>query len=217
LNYNASTHTFTCGNTGGTVASVAFNGIAGGSNTTAAMTCGTGCSIVPVGGGIVNANQINGTAAAASATVDATNAANIASGTLPSTRLSDSARTRSFGITIDGGGSTITTGQKGYTQIPYSCTVIGWSAIADQSGSITVDVDRHASSAPPSAPAVPNTTTDKISASAPVTLTGAQTAAGANTAISTWTPAISAWDTVGWNVTSASGLTRVTLQVHCQI
>ncbi|GAI94589.1 unnamed protein product [marine sediment metagenome] len=41
---------------------------------------------------------------------------------------------------IDGGGSAITTGQKGHLEIPFACTITGWTILADQSGSIVVDV-----------------------------------------------------------------------------
>src|SRR5215469_4716294 len=44
---------------------------------------------------------------------------------------------------IDGGGSTITTGAKGsILPIPWAATINQWSVIADQSGSITIDILR---------------------------------------------------------------------------
>src|SRR5690242_15534736 len=87
-------------------------------------------------------------------------------------------------------------------QIPFGCTITGWAIMADVSGSASVDICFHAGSAPPSAPSIPNTTTDKISASAPVALSSAQSAAGGASAISTWTTALSQWGSVLFNLTS---------------
>ncbi len=107
-----------------------------------------------------------------------------------------------IGMVIDGGGSAITTGVKHYLSIPFACTITGWDIVADQSGSISVEIDKHAA-------AVPNTSTDKISASAPVSLSSAQLAQGGS--ISGWTTAIAANDVLGYNVASAATLTRVTI------
>jgi hypothetical protein len=87
LNYNTTTHLFSCGVTGGTAGSAAFNTLTGGSNSGMAAVCSTGCSINPALSGVVNANQISGSTPAASATTDTTNAANISSGTIPAGRL----------------------------------------------------------------------------------------------------------------------------------
>jgi hypothetical protein len=127
-----------------------------------------------------------------------------------------SGRYKTVGITIDGGGTVITTGTKGAIQVPFAGTIIGWSIIADLSGSISVEVDKAASSAPPSAPAVPNTTTDKISASAPVVLSGAQSAASGTTGVSTWTTAVAQFDVIQFYVASASTVTRTTLYLRIQ-
>lgn len=43
---------------------------------------------------------------------------------------------------IDGGGSQISTGPKGSVRIPWAATISTWSIIADQSGSITIDILR---------------------------------------------------------------------------
>ena len=41
---------------------------------------------------------------------------------------------------IDGGGSAITTGGKGHLEVPFTCTLQQVSLLADQSGSIKVDI-----------------------------------------------------------------------------
>lgn len=115
------------------------------------------------------------------------------------------------GVTIDGGGSAIGTGQKGYIQIPFPGTITGWSIVADQAGSISVEIDKHASSAPPAAPARPNTTIDKISASAPCALSSAASASGGTSEVSTWATAVAGYDVIGFNVASAATVTRVTV------
>jgi hypothetical protein len=115
------------------------------------------------------------------------------------------------GITIDGGGVAITSGVKGYIQVPYGGTIVGWSIIGDQSGSINIDIDKHSSSAPPAAPSIPNTSTDKISASVPVALSSAQSAAAGTSGVSTWTTSVAQWDVIGFNVTSATTVQRVTI------
>lgn len=120
----------------------------------------------------------------------------------------------SFGLTIDGGGSAITTGQKGYVQLPFGCVITGWSILADQSGSISIELDAQANSAPPSAPVLPDTTTDKISASAPIALSTAQSASSGTSGVSTWSTTRAIWDVFGFNVASVTTVTRVTVVIH---
>lgn len=46
-----------------------------------------------------------------------------------------------LGIAIDGGGSAIATGPiKTYLEVPYNCTLTGWTLLADQNGAIKIDV-----------------------------------------------------------------------------
>ena len=123
-----------------------------------------------------------------------------------------------FGVTIDNGGAVITTGQKGYIQLPWACTITQWSAMADQSGTASVEIDALTSSAPPAAPAVPVVTTNNISASAPVALSTAQTASGGASAISTWTNSRAQWDVISFYVLASptpASITRLTVEVVC--
>lgn len=126
------------------------------------------------------------------------------------------ARIRKVALSLDGSGSVLTTGVKGQIQVDFAGTIIGWSIIGDQSGSISVEVDKKASSAPAAAPAVPNTTTDKISASAPIALSSAQSASSAASGVSSWTTAVALWDVIQFNVASVTTLTRVTLYLRIQ-
>ena len=52
-----------------------------------------------------------------------------------------------MGITIDGGGSVITTGVKGWRRIPYACTVQQINLICDVSGNLSVTIRTRASGA----------------------------------------------------------------------
>lgn len=121
------------------------------------------------------------------------------------------ARDRKIGITVDG-----STGVKGAIQIDFAGTIIGWSIIADVAGSIQVEVDRKTSSTPPAAPGIPNTTTDKISASAPIALSSAQSAARAAAGVSTWTTHLNQWDVVQFNVISVATIARATMYLLIQ-
>lgn len=119
--------------------------------------------------------------------------------------------TRTIGIpyVIDGGGSAITTGQKGYLEIPFACTITGWTILADQSGSIVVDVwkDTYAN--------FPPTVADTIAGSEKPTLSSAQK--NQDLTLTTWTTAVSAGDVLAFNVDSAATVTRVLVSLRATI
>jgi cell division protein FtsL len=106
---------------------------------------------------------------------------------------------------IDGGGSTITTGQKGYLDIPFACNITGWTLLADQSGSIVIDVwgDTYAH--------FPPTVGDTITGSEKPTLSAVQ--CNEDLSLTTWTTEISAGDILAFNVDSCSTITRITLTI----
>jgi hypothetical protein len=113
----------------------------------------------------------------------------------------------SISFVIDGGGSTILTGDaKVYPTADFACTINRWDISADQSGSITVDVWKRATAIPTSA--------QKISASAPLTLSTAQLAQ--NGSLTGWTTAVSVGDVFGFSVATVTTVTRVTGQIWCQ-
>lgn len=127
------------------------------------------------------------------------------SGTLPVGNLPTSVKTRTVGITIDGGGSAITTGVKGYIQCPISGTITANTVLADQSGSIVIDVwkDTYAN--------YPPTVADTITASAKPTLSSA--IKSTDSTLTGWTTSVTAGDCFGFNVDSATTVTRVTLML----
>lgn len=107
----------------------------------------------------------------------------------------------SKGITIDGGGSAITTGLKGYLEIPYNCTITGVTMLADVSGSAVVDIwNADYASYPP-------TVTETITASAKPTISAATKSK--NTTLTGWTTSVLAGDVLAFNVDSASTITRL--------
>jgi len=109
---------------------------------------------------------------------------------------------------IDGGGSAITTGQKGHLEIPFACTITQVTMLADQSGSIVVDIwkDTYAN--------FPPTDADSITASAPPTISSAQKSQDAT--LTGWTTAIAAGDILAFNVDSCTTIKRVTISLKVE-
>jgi hypothetical protein len=148
--------------------------------------------------------------AASGVNLTALNASNLGSGTVPSARLP--ARTGALGLVIDGGGSAITTGVKGFLSVPFACTITGWTLLSTDgsatSGSIVIDVwkDVYAS--------YPPTVADTITASAKPTLSSANK--NTSTTLTGWTTAIAAGDVLGFNVDSATTVTKVALSLTVQ-
>jgi len=107
------------------------------------------------------------------------------------------------GITIDGGGSAITTGVKGFIEVPFAGTITQATVLLDQSGSIVIDVwkDVYAN--------YPPTDADSITAAAPPTVTTATNSQ--DSTLTGWTTSVAAGDILGFNVDSITTATRATL------
>jgi len=101
--------------------------------------------------------------------------------------------------TFDGGGSAVTTGLKGFLQIPFACTITEAVLLADVSGSIVVDIwkDTYANHPP--------TVADTITASAKPTLSSA--VKSTDSTLTGWTTSVSADDILAFNIDSAATLT----------
>jgi len=108
---------------------------------------------------------------------------------------------KSFQFVIDGGGTAIASGSKGFLYVPYACTIVGWTLLGDIVGNQTVDVKKCTYATFP-------TTTSIASATLP-SFTGAQKAQ--STTLVGWTTALSADDILEFNVTVAATCTRSTL------
>ena len=139
-------------------------------------------------------------------TVDASE---LTAGELPTARLSANIKTLTITFIIDGGGSAITTGQKGHLEIPFACTLTAWTLMANVAGAIVIDIwkDTYANFPPTNADAMPGAGKE------PTIATTNQRAQ--DTDISDWTTvAIAAGDILAFNVDSCTTITRVTLSLQ---
>ncbi len=118
------------------------------------------------------------------------------------------AQLHSITFVIDGGGAAITTGALGvFGPVDFACTISRYDVTANASGSITVDIWKHASGTIP-------TSSDKISASAPITLSSAQLAQAGS--LTGWTTSVSVGDIFGGTVATSSTVQKVTATIWCQ-
>lgn len=127
----------------------------------------------------------------------------ISSSAIAAVDLPTDIRTRTLTFIIDGGGATITTGVKGDLVADVACTIQSVTLLADQSGSIVVDIwkDTYAN--------FPPVVGDKITASAPPTITTATKSQ--DTTLTGWTTSITAGDILRFNVNSITTCQRVTV------
>lgn len=109
---------------------------------------------------------------------------------------------------IDGGGAVITTGIKGDLVVDFACTILSWTLLPDQSGSIVVDIwkDTYAN--------FPPVIGDVITASAKPTVT--TTTKNQSSTLTGWTTSIAAGDVLRFNVNSVTTVQRVTLSLKVQ-
>ena len=107
---------------------------------------------------------------------------------------------------IDGSGSVITTGEKGHISVPFDCELLAAELEANASGSIVIDIwnDTIAN--------FPPTDADSITASAPPTLSAAQSSFDGT--LTGWSKSLSRFDILAFNVDSVATVQRVTLTLH---
>ena len=110
-------------------------------------------------------------------------------------------RTRAIAFVIDGGGTPVSTGSKGYLTLPFDCEVSEWTLVADQIGDIVVDIKRATYSGFP--------TTVSIAGSEKPTLSNAQK--NQDTNLTTWTTDLSAGDILEYYVDSSAAVFRITV------
>lgn len=125
------------------------------------------------------------------------------SGTLVTT-LKTAARTRGITFAIDGGGLVLTSGVKADVYVPYACTITAATMLADQTGSVTVDIKKCAYGS------FPGSLASITASSAPAITAGNQKSQ--DTTLSSWTTSISAGDVLEFEITGTpTSITRLNL------
>lgn len=114
----------------------------------------------------------------------------------------------SVNFIIDGGGSEITTGVKGDVRIPFDCTITKATLLADQSGSIKVDIwkDTYAN--------FPPTDDDTITGGNEPEISSATK--DEDSTLTDWTTSITAGDILRFNVDSVTTCERITLILNLE-
>jgi hypothetical protein len=129
--------------------------------------------------------------------IGAAGTALVSSGTAPSWVRQNSAVI----FNIDGGGLVITGGIKGDLIIPFACVIDQWTLLADQTGSIVVDVWKNTYAS------YPPTAGNSITGSALPTISSSNK--GQSSTLTGWTTTVAAGDTLRFSVTSVTTVTRV--------
>ena len=138
-------------------------------------------------------------------TTNGSNVVTIESGAVEPGMFSTTADDDGIEFIINGGGSVIATGEHGHLEVPWACTINSVTVLADQSGSIVVDiwVDSFAN--------FPPTDADSITASAPPTLSTSQSSQ--DTTLTGWTTSLSKGDIIAYNVDSVTTVERVVISL----
>lgn len=113
----------------------------------------------------------------------------------------------SYGVeyVVDGGGAQIGTGLVGFVQVPFASLISQVDLIADQTGSVVLDIWKCAYSVynPPTTPSVANTITG---ISIPTITSGVKYQ---DSSLSSWNVVINAGDILAFHVNSLTNITRL--------
>jgi len=109
---------------------------------------------------------------------------------------------------IDNFGAAILPGEKSDIQVPFACTIQSWTALADQTGNISVDIWKtdYAN--------YPPTVANSIVGASPILVSGADKAT--DSTLSGWTTSVAAGDILRFNVNSSSVITRLTISLKVE-
>lgn len=108
-------------------------------------------------------------------------------------------------VTFDGGGSALAVGDtRSYFVAPYSGTITGWYLTGDPSGSVVIDVWRATGAIPSNANSIAGTEKPTLSSAV----------LASDTSLTTWTTTFSQGDVFGFEVESATSVTKATLTLR---
>jgi hypothetical protein len=109
-------------------------------------------------------------------------------------------------VVIDGLGSPPAVAISGDTPLDFDCEIVGWTILADQVGSVELDIwkDVYAN--------YPPDVSDSIVASAPPKIVADDS--NTNTGLVGWTKQVQAGDCLRFSVVSVATITRLTLALH---
>lgn len=109
-------------------------------------------------------------------------------------------------IVLNGNGYVLDTGVKGWLTVPFDCTIIEATLLADIAGSMVLDIwkDTYGN--------YPPTDADSITAASPPTLVGAVKTT--DTTLTGWTTSLAAGDVLAFNIDSCTAITRATLSLR---
>lgn len=110
-----------------------------------------------------------------------------------------------IGLRIDNGATVIPTGVNGNLVVPFACTISQWTLLANETGSIVIDIwkDSYAN--------YPPTVADTITASAKPTISSSNK--GQSSTLTGWTTSLLAGDILRFNVDSVTTLKAVDINL----
>jgi hypothetical protein len=110
-----------------------------------------------------------------------------------------------IGLRIDNGANVIPTGVNGNLVVPFDCTITQWTLLANESGSVVIDIwkDSYAN--------YPPVVGDSITASAKPTISSADK--GQSSTLTGWTTSFAAGDILRFNVDSVTSIKAVDINL----
>lgn len=114
-----------------------------------------------------------------------------------------SASTRVLGICLNDGGSTLSTGIRGYSIAPFAGNIVGWNVTTNTTGNLSLDLYKGSANTVAATSVVGNGVFPILSGQISTT----------SSSITGWTTGISQYDNLAWVVTSASGISYAMFNV----